>query len=83
MQKSLKTTSSISSMPTLPVILPMCLMAILNSSAARSNTKSASSGTEVKSSEHRKGEEGGEEGEREQNNFVLIHNKTALYNRVK
>ena len=56
MQKSLKTTSSISSMPTLPVILPMCLMAILNSSAARSNTKSASSGTEVRSSEHGKGE---------------------------
>ena len=71
MQKSLKTTSSISSMPTLPVILPMCLMAILNSSAARSNTKSASSGTEVKSSEHRKGEEGGRK-EREKYNKIIL-----------
>ena len=39
------------SMPTLPVILPMCMMAVLNSSAARSSTLSASSGFDVKSSE--------------------------------
>ena len=48
-QKSLKTTSNISSIPTLPVILPTCLMEVLSSSAAISKDLFASAVLHVRS----------------------------------
>ena len=48
-QKSLKTTSNISSIPTLPVILPTCLMEVLSSSAAISKDLFASAVLQVRS----------------------------------